>query len=158
VSWNALTNCSFGVRILLELDYTGAARATVRLVLNLSTLDLANGGEKLDKILVASRPWQVADVDGVAGLSTRGSEVGEGVGRVGGRVRLEACGTATRGTAIATAACSVAATATETTSKATATAKSSASAEATAEAAPATETSATSKPTWSSSKTILANF
>jgi hypothetical protein len=50
-----------GLRIVcrVEADYTSAAGATVWLVLNLSLLNLADSGEQLDKILVASGPWQL---------------------------------------------------------------------------------------------------
>ena len=57
-----LTDSSAGIFYAAELDNTGSARAAVGLVLNLGTLDLANGGEELDQILVAGRPGQLQRV------------------------------------------------------------------------------------------------
>jgi hypothetical protein len=48
-----LTYRGFSVFLLLELNDTGSTRATVRLVLDLSALDLADSGEELDEVLVA---------------------------------------------------------------------------------------------------------
>jgi len=70
------------ILVLLELDHAGSARATVGLVLDLSTLNLADRGEQLYKVFVAGRPRQVADVNRVAGLSAGGRKVCEWVGRV----------------------------------------------------------------------------
>ena len=53
---------SLGVRLRAELHNTRACRATVRLVLDLGALDLADGGEELNKILVAGAPWQLNNV------------------------------------------------------------------------------------------------
>jgi hypothetical protein len=54
-----LTDSSAGIFYAAELDNTGSARATVGLVLDLSTLNLANSGEEFDQILVAGRPRQL---------------------------------------------------------------------------------------------------
>ncbi len=43
----------------VEADHAAAARPAARFVLNLGLLDLADGGEELDKILVACRPGQL---------------------------------------------------------------------------------------------------
>ena len=77
-----LTNRGLGIFLLLELNDTGSTRAAVGLILDLSALNFANGREELYKILVAGRPGQVADVDGVAWLSATSSKVSEGVGGV----------------------------------------------------------------------------
>lgn len=45
-------NGSGGVVLRIKLNHTGATRAAVGLVLNFSTLYLANGGKELDQILV----------------------------------------------------------------------------------------------------------
>jgi hypothetical protein len=62
-----------------ELDNAGAARATVRLVLDLGTLDLADSGEQLDQVFVAGAPRKVANVDDGRRVHARGGEVGERV-------------------------------------------------------------------------------
>jgi hypothetical protein len=54
-----LTDSSAGIFYAAKLDNTGSARATVGLVLDLGTLDLANSGEEFDQILVAGRPRQL---------------------------------------------------------------------------------------------------
>jgi hypothetical protein len=54
-----LTDSSAGIIYAAKLDNTGSARATIGLVLDLGTLDLANGGEELDQIFVAGRPGQL---------------------------------------------------------------------------------------------------
>lgn len=43
----------------VESNNTRASRPAARLILNLSLLNLANGGKKLHKIVVASRPRQL---------------------------------------------------------------------------------------------------
>lgn len=48
------------VLLIGELDYTGAARASIWLVLNLGALDLADGGEELNHVLVAGAPRQLS--------------------------------------------------------------------------------------------------
>lgn len=58
-----LTDGSAGIFCAAELDDTSAARAAIRLVLDLSTFDLADGCEELDQILVASRPGQLRYVN-----------------------------------------------------------------------------------------------
>jgi hypothetical protein len=45
--------------LLGELDDTGAAGATSRLILDLCTLDLADGDEELDEVLVACAPREL---------------------------------------------------------------------------------------------------
>lgn len=47
------TDGSLSVALARELDNTSALGAAIGLVLNLSALDLADGGEEVDKILVA---------------------------------------------------------------------------------------------------------
>lgn len=47
-----------GVRAV-EADHAAAARPAARLVLDLRLLDLADGGEELDQILVARRPGEL---------------------------------------------------------------------------------------------------
>jgi hypothetical protein len=54
-----LTDSSAGIFYAAKLDDTGSARATVGLVLDLGTLDLANSGKEFDQILVAGRPRQL---------------------------------------------------------------------------------------------------
>ena len=48
-----LGDSSLGVVSGIELDDAGSTGATVALVLDLSLLDWANGGEEIDEILVA---------------------------------------------------------------------------------------------------------
>ena len=43
----------------VEANDTGSARTSVWLVLNLGLLDLSDGGEELDEILVAGGPWKL---------------------------------------------------------------------------------------------------
>jgi hypothetical protein len=74
-----LRDRSGGIILRTELDHTGAARATVGLVLDFGTLDLADSGEQLDQVLVAGAPGEVADVDDGRRVHTRGGEVGERV-------------------------------------------------------------------------------
>lgn len=47
------------VLLTAEENDTGSTRAAVRLVLDLSLLDVADGDEELDQILVAGTPWQL---------------------------------------------------------------------------------------------------
>jgi hypothetical protein len=152
-----LTNRGVSVLLLLELDDTSSTRAAVRLVLNLSALDLADSGEELDEILVTGWPWQVADVDGVAGLSTRSSEICEGVGWVW-TSRLEPWATGARSTTIASSTSSKASTSTEASPKAAAGTETSSATEATCEASTSTETTATAKATRSTSEAIFADL
>jgi hypothetical protein len=48
-----LLNSSLSVLSGVESNYTGAARSTIWLVLNLSLFDLPDGCEELDQILIA---------------------------------------------------------------------------------------------------------
>lgn len=43
-----------------ELDHTGAARATVGLVLDLGALNFSDGREELNEVVVAGAPWQLS--------------------------------------------------------------------------------------------------
>jgi hypothetical protein len=143
-----------GSRVVLgsELDDTGTTRATVGLVLDFSTLDLADGGEELDQVLVAGAPGQVADVDDGTRIHARGGEVGERVrgssgssrSAVTSSARGSACeaarrATVTRSTTVAAAA--VASSETTATSKACARAEATTATIATVEAATAVATS-----------------
>jgi hypothetical protein len=121
---------------LLELNNTGSTRPTVGLILNLSTCDLANCGEQLDKILVAGGPRQVANVDQVAGLAAGRSEVGEWVRGVRRTVGIK----------------SAYSWATEAAAESSASAKATAETTTSAEAATATSTEASSKTTACSSE------
>ena len=51
-----------GVRLRAKLDNACTCRATVWLVLDLGALDLPDGGEELDKVLVAGAPWKLESV------------------------------------------------------------------------------------------------
>jgi hypothetical protein len=70
---------SSGVLLGAELDNTGAAGATVGLVLDLSALNLTDSSEELDEVLVASAPRKVADVDHRRRVHARSGIVGERV-------------------------------------------------------------------------------
>lgn len=50
---------SLGVLNSVEANDTGSAGTSVWLVLNLGLLDLSDGGEELDEILVAGGPWKL---------------------------------------------------------------------------------------------------
>lgn len=54
-----LLDGSSGVLLAAEENDTSATRATVGLVLDLGLLNVADGNEELDKILVAGAPWQL---------------------------------------------------------------------------------------------------
>ena len=153
---NKLTDRCLGISSLGELNDTGSARATVGLILNLGTLDLANRGEELDKILVASRPREVANVDGVAGLSACSSVVCEWVGCGRSSVGVES--RATRGTAEATST-SVASTTSKATTKSATATEASAAAKASAKGtASAESTTATTKATRSASEAVFTDL
>lgn len=55
-----LSDTGFGRVGSVEADDTSASRSTARLVLNLRLLDLSNRREKLDKVVIASGPWQLS--------------------------------------------------------------------------------------------------
>lgn len=55
VKW-ALTDSRLGILSIVELDDTGSPGATTGLVLNLGALNLSDGVEELNEIIVASRP------------------------------------------------------------------------------------------------------
>lgn len=152
---NKLTDRGLGISSLSKLDDTGSARATVGLILDLGTLDLANRGEKLDEILVASRPGEVANVDGVAGLSTGSGVVCEWVGRGGSSIRVES--RATRGTTEATST-SVASTTPKATTKSATATEASTAAEATSKATASAESTATTEATWSASEAVFTDL
>jgi hypothetical protein len=44
----------------VEADDTSTSRSTARLVLNLGLFDFSNRCEKLDKVVIASGPWQLS--------------------------------------------------------------------------------------------------
>lgn len=54
-----LTNGSLGVFGSVELDDAGATGTAIGLVLDLRTLDLADGGEEFDEIFVAGGPGKL---------------------------------------------------------------------------------------------------
>jgi hypothetical protein len=167
-----------GVVLGAELDNTGAAGATVVLVLDLGTLNLTDSSEELDEVLVAGAPREVADVDhrgrvharsGVVGERVRGSDRSDrGDSAVASSARRRATvatrrtvrtrtavATTGKASAKATTTCeaarrAVATATTESTVKATATVAASESTT-TTKAAAATEAT-------SASKAVLANF
>lgn len=55
----ALTDRGFRVFGSIEAHDTGTPRAAIGLILDLGTIDFANRGKQLDKVLVASRPRQL---------------------------------------------------------------------------------------------------
>ena len=44
----------------IELDDASTAGAAIGLVLDLGTVDLANGGEQINQVIVAGRPGQLS--------------------------------------------------------------------------------------------------
>jgi hypothetical protein len=60
------TDSSVSIALDGELNDTASTRTAIGLVLNFSALDLSDGGEEFDKILVAGTPRQVFDVDELA--------------------------------------------------------------------------------------------
>lgn len=54
-----LSDGSLGGVGVVEADHTAAARAAARLVLDLGLLDLADGGEELDQIVIAGGPGKL---------------------------------------------------------------------------------------------------
>ena len=59
VNGRGLTNSGFSVLSAIKLDDTGSTGATIRFVLDLGTLDLADGGEELDQIVIAGGPGKL---------------------------------------------------------------------------------------------------
>lgn len=57
------TNGGLGVLLRVKLHDPGALGAAIRLVLDLGPFDLADGGEKLDEIVVAGRPGKLEIVN-----------------------------------------------------------------------------------------------
>jgi hypothetical protein len=55
------TDSRLGIGLLLKLDNAGPTRAAIGLILNFSTLDLADRGEKLDKIFIAGGPRKLGE-------------------------------------------------------------------------------------------------
>lgn len=53
------TNCSLSSVGSIKLNNTSTAGAAVRLILDFSAVNLANGGEQIDQVLIASRPRQL---------------------------------------------------------------------------------------------------
>lgn len=161
-----LTNCGLSSVRTVEFNHTRAAGTTVGLVLDFGLFDLADGGEEINQILIAGGPrklslsvpccntdcWSthIAHVDDCASLTTRSSEVGEGIGRNrSDRGVVEATAEA-RGTAVAT---------TETTAKATATTSETASAAEASTATEATIATTTAKAhTRGTCEAVLADF
>jgi type IV secretory pathway VirJ component len=137
-----------------ELDDTGATRATVGLVLNLRALDLADGGEQLDQILVAGAPGKVANVDNGRRVHARGGEVGERVRGSGRSGRGSAVTSSTRRRAsVATARSTVSALRAAVTATAVATSEPATTSKARAR----TESTTASKASVESSTTIAAS-
>jgi hypothetical protein len=145
---------SGGVVLRTELDDTGATRATVGLVLNLRALDLADGSEELDQVLVAGAPGEVANVDNGRRVHARGGEVGE---RVRGSSRSgrgsAVTSSARRRASVATARSTVSALRAAVTAAAIATSESATTSKAWARTESATATKASIK----SSTTIAAS-
>lgn len=54
-----LTDRGLGIIGRVKFDNACASGSTIWLILDLRSLDLANGGEELDQILVAGRPGQL---------------------------------------------------------------------------------------------------
>jgi len=54
-----LGNSSFGCVGIVKADDSATTRSTARLVLDLGLLDLANRGEELDEIFIASGPREL---------------------------------------------------------------------------------------------------
>jgi len=54
-----LTDRSGCIILRRKLDDTGSLGATVGLVLNLSTLDFADGGKELDEVFITSGPGKL---------------------------------------------------------------------------------------------------
>lgn len=169
-----LTNRSLCVLCSIKLDNTGTTGASVRLVLDLSTLDLANCREQLDEILVAGGPGKllgfskqceggggssatyVADVDCGAALAAGCREVGEWIWCSGrswpsvkpsNRAALAAVATSTKTATTAKPA-----------SKTAATSKSTAADTETSTASEASTKAATTTERWWSGEPILADF
>jgi hypothetical protein len=46
----------------IETNNTGSTRSTIRLVLNFGLLDLSDGREEFNKILIACGPWKLIGV------------------------------------------------------------------------------------------------
>lgn len=53
------TNCGFRSIGSIKLNHTSTAGAAVGFVLDFSTINLADGGEQIDQVLIASRPGQL---------------------------------------------------------------------------------------------------
>ena len=56
-----LGNRGLGSVGAVEADYTATAGPTARLVLDLGLLDLADGGEELNQVVVARRPGELGN-------------------------------------------------------------------------------------------------
>lgn len=54
-----LSDGSFSVIGTVKFHHTCTTRSSVGFVLDLGTLDLSDGGEQLDKIIVAGGPWEL---------------------------------------------------------------------------------------------------
>jgi hypothetical protein len=54
-----LTDGRLGVLCGVEFYHSSTLRPTIRFVLDLGALDLANGREEIDQVFVASRPWKL---------------------------------------------------------------------------------------------------
>lgn len=50
---------SVGIFSSVESNNTSSARSTIGLILDFGLFNLSNGGEKLNKILIAGRPWKL---------------------------------------------------------------------------------------------------
>lgn len=77
-----LLDGSLRIALRGELDDARTSGTSVELVLDLGTLNFADGGEKLDQVFVACAPGQVAHENGWAWLATSSRRVGERVWRL----------------------------------------------------------------------------
>lgn len=59
MQWPERTDSSFSSVRTVELNHTGATGATIGLILNFGAINLADGGEQVDEVLVAGRPGQL---------------------------------------------------------------------------------------------------
>lgn len=156
------TYCSLCVLGCVKLDDTSSTGAAVGLVLDLSFLHWTNGGKKVDKVLITSRPWKVADVDDWASFATVSRMIGEWVGSLwdeGSRVHA-ARSTASIGASSTTVSSTKASatTAEAATTTAEAAAESSTTSESSSETTASTTKATASTAWWSIGKSVFANF
>lgn len=160
----AHTDCSLCILASVKLDDTGSTRAAVWLVLYLSLLHWTDGCEEVDKVLVAGRPWKVANVDDWARLAAVRGMIGERIGSLW--CERSSVHTSSSAASVGAATTTVATTKSTTpTAEASATpteASAEASATATCETASKTATSTTESTTstawWSVGKSVFADL